>query len=209
MRTMAATDKRLAFTVTAPAPRTTNRRTGARQAQAVQETVAVVQELLDQFEPDELAKLAAHLRRALRENDLAGIRRELARDPTLVNAVDEHGNTPLHRAAQAEESEETAAFIKFLLEHGAEINAKNGYLPEHEDDISVSFDAGLGGKVSDVAKSRLLGGKSLWRFQAAVDAPLGDYAVEAIMSAIAQADPGAKARLKDFLEKRAPKVTRS
>jgi (methylthio)acryloyl-CoA hydratase len=35
------------------------------------------------------------------------------------------------------------------------------------------------------------------------------YAVEAIMSAIAQADPGAKARLKDFLEKRAPKVTRS
>ena len=39
-----------------------------------------------------------------------------------------------------------------------EINAKNGYLPEHEDDLLVSFDAGLGGKVSDVAKSRLLGG---------------------------------------------------
>jgi hypothetical protein len=29
------------------------------------------------------------------------------------------------------------------------------------------------------------------------------------MSAIAQADPDAKVRLKDFLEKRAPKVTRS
>lgn len=62
-----------------------------------------------------------------------------------------------------------------------EINAKNGYLPEHEDDLLVSFDAGLAGKVSDVAKSRLLGGKSLWRFQAAADAPLGDYAVEAIL----------------------------
>ena len=62
-----------------------------------------------------------------------------------------------------------------------EINAKNGYLPEHEDDLSVTFDAGLGGKVSDVAKSRLLGGKSLWRFQAAADAPLGDYAVEAVL----------------------------
>jgi hypothetical protein len=62
-----------------------------------------------------------------------------------------------------------------------EINAKNGYLPEHEDDLSVSFDASLGGKVIDVAKSRLLGGKSLWRFQAAGDAPLGDYTVEAVL----------------------------
>ena len=34
------------------------------------------------------------------------------------------------------------------------------------------------------------------------------YAVEALMAAIAQADGEAKARLKDFLEKRAPKVTR-
>ena len=40
-------------------------------------------------------------------------------------------------------------------------------------------------------------------------APASGYAVEALMAAIAQADPQAKARLKDFLEKRAPKVTRS
>jgi enoyl-CoA hydratase/carnithine racemase len=39
--------------------------------------------------------------------------------------------------------------------------------------------------------------------------PASGYSVEALMSAIAQADPDAKARLKDFLEKRAPKVTRS
>jgi enoyl-CoA hydratase/carnithine racemase len=39
--------------------------------------------------------------------------------------------------------------------------------------------------------------------------PANGYAVEALMSAIAQADPDAKARLKDFLEKRAPKVTRN
>jgi enoyl-CoA hydratase/carnithine racemase len=38
--------------------------------------------------------------------------------------------------------------------------------------------------------------------------PAAGYAVEALMSAIAQADDEAKARLKDFLEKRAPKVTR-
>jgi (methylthio)acryloyl-CoA hydratase len=39
--------------------------------------------------------------------------------------------------------------------------------------------------------------------------PTSGYAVEALMSAIAQADPDAKARLKDFLQKRAPKVTRT
>ena len=62
-----------------------------------------------------------------------------------------------------------------------EINAKNGYLPDHEDDLTITFDAGLQGKVSDVAKSRLLGGSSLWRLQAAADAPLGEYAIEAIL----------------------------
>ena len=39
--------------------------------------------------------------------------------------------------------------------------------------------------------------------------PASGYAVEALMSAIAQADPDAKSRLRDFLEKRAPKVTRT
>jgi (methylthio)acryloyl-CoA hydratase len=38
--------------------------------------------------------------------------------------------------------------------------------------------------------------------------PTSGYEVEALMSAIAQADPEAKARLKEFLAKRAPKVTR-
>ena len=39
--------------------------------------------------------------------------------------------------------------------------------------------------------------------------PTSGYAVEALMAAIAQADDAAKTRLKDFLEKRGPKVTRS
>jgi enoyl-CoA hydratase/carnithine racemase len=38
--------------------------------------------------------------------------------------------------------------------------------------------------------------------------PASGYAVEALMSAIAQADPDAKARVKEFLEKRAPETTR-
>jgi (methylthio)acryloyl-CoA hydratase len=37
--------------------------------------------------------------------------------------------------------------------------------------------------------------------------PASGYAMEALMSAIAQADPAAKARLREFLEKRGPKVT--
>jgi enoyl-CoA hydratase/carnithine racemase len=39
--------------------------------------------------------------------------------------------------------------------------------------------------------------------------PQSGYAVEALMSSIAQADEDAKSRLKAFLEKRGPKVTRS
>ncbi len=39
--------------------------------------------------------------------------------------------------------------------------------------------------------------------------PAGGYAMEALMSSIAQADSEAKTRLKAFLDKRAPKVTRS
>lgn len=62
-----------------------------------------------------------------------------------------------------------------------EINAKNGYLPDHEADVTVTFDPALGGKVTDVAKSRLLGGRSQWRFQAANDAPLGDHAVDLVI----------------------------
>ena len=40
-------------------------------------------------------------------------------------------------------------------------------------------------------------------------APGSGFAMEALIASIAQADPEAKDRLKDFLEKRAPKVTRS
>jgi hypothetical protein len=39
--------------------------------------------------------------------------------------------------------------------------------------------------------------------------PGAGFAMEALMASIAQADPMAKSRLKAFLEKRAPKVTRS
>ena len=47
-----------------------------------------------------LALSEGPLRRALRESDLATIRRELEQDPSVVNTTDEGGNTPLHLAAR-------------------------------------------------------------------------------------------------------------
>ncbi len=78
-----------------------------------------------------LALSEGPLRRALRENDLAAIQRELQRDPSVVNTTDEGGNTPLHRAAQAEDTADSAEFIKFVLDHGAALDVPNqlGYTP--------------------------------------------------------------------------------
>jgi ankyrin repeat protein len=79
----------------------------------------------------QLALSAGPLRRALRENDLAAIQRELKRDPSAVNTTDEGGNTPLHRAAQADDTAESADFMNFLLDHVAAIDVPNqlGFTP--------------------------------------------------------------------------------
>ena len=60
-----------------------------------------------------------------------------------------------------------------------DVNAKNGYLRRHEDDLRVRFDPVLGGKVADISKSELLAGKSLWTLLAQPDAPLGEGHIEA------------------------------
>jgi ankyrin repeat protein len=71
------------------------------------------------------------LRRALRESDQATIRREIRRDPSAVNTVDEGGDTPLHLAAQAEDTADSAEFVNFLLDHGASLDIPNalGFTP--------------------------------------------------------------------------------
>ena len=78
-----------------------------------------------------LALSEGPLRRALRESDLAAIQCELQRDPSVVNTTDENGNSPLHRAAQAEDTADSAAFMKFLLDHGAALDVPNhlGFTP--------------------------------------------------------------------------------
>ena len=61
------------------------------------------------------------------------------------------------------------------------LDAKNGYLRRHEDDLQVTFTPGLAGKVTDISKSELLAGKSLWTLQAAEDAALGEGEIEAVL----------------------------
>ena len=63
----------------------------------------------------------------------------------------------------------------------AHVDAKNGYLRRHEDDLKVTFTPNLGGKVLDVGKSELLAGKSLWTLQADTAAPLGEGEIEAVL----------------------------
>jgi hypothetical protein len=64
------------------------------------------------------------------------------------------------------------------------VDAKNGYLQRHEDDLKVSFTPELGGKVLDVGKSELLAGKSMWTLLAQPDAPLAEGEIEAILMTV-------------------------
>jgi len=98
-------------------------------ARGFDRVVAFVEEIIRSKQRFKLSE--GPLRRALKENDLQGIKKELEKDYSLVNAIDEHGNTPLHRVAEAVESEDTLNFIKFLVDHGAEIDVPNilGFTP--------------------------------------------------------------------------------
>lgn len=58
------------------------------------------------------------------------------------------------------------------------VNAKNGYLPAHDDDLTIEWPAGDGnGRVRVVTRSDLAGGKSSWAIVAAADCPLGELSL--------------------------------
>ncbi len=99
------------------------------KARGFDNVVALVEEAVSKKHRRSLSDGPLH--RALKENDLNGIKAELEKDPSLVNTIDDNGNTPLHRAAEAEDSEDTTEFVKFLLDHGAEIDVTNslGFTP--------------------------------------------------------------------------------
>jgi ankyrin repeat protein len=98
-------------------------------ARGFTEVVAIIDKAIEAR--NRLTLSEGPLRRALRETSLSDIQRELRRDPSVVNTTDEDGNTPLHRAAQAEDTAESAEFMKFLLDHGAAIDVSNrlGFTP--------------------------------------------------------------------------------
>lgn len=57
-----------------------------------------------------------------------------------------------------------------------EIDAKNGYLPGHDDSLTVEIDRG-DEKVRLAMRSTLLGGLTRWTFEASPDAPIGEVKV--------------------------------
>jgi ankyrin repeat protein len=118
-----------AFVVVEPPCRLPLRTVDVATARGFSEVVAIIDKAIAARQRLTLSE--GPLRRALRESDLADIQRELQRDPSAVNTTDEGGNTPLHRAAQAEDTAESLEFMKFLLDHGAALDVRNqfGFTP--------------------------------------------------------------------------------
>jgi hypothetical protein len=57
-----------------------------------------------------------------------------------------------------------------------EIDAKNGYLPEHDDELELFWEGeDPANRARIVARSELLGGKTRWMFAADQDAPDGHF----------------------------------
>jgi hypothetical protein len=57
------------------------------------------------------------------------------------------------------------------------LNAKNSYLPSHDDSLSIRFAGTSPDKLHVQSRSKLLGGKSRWRVQASPDTPLGAHSM--------------------------------
>lgn len=60
-----------------------------------------------------------------------------------------------------------------------ELDAKNGYLPAHDDDLSIDLAGAHQGKLRLLRKSELLGGLSRWTFEAQPDCPIGTFSITA------------------------------
>lgn len=102
--------------------------------------------------PDRVAPNAEHLNRIF----------ELVKeDPKRVHAVDGHGNTPLHRAAEANVPH--YALIDFLLDHGADIEAENlsGQKPIHLTIWKIGTVRGVGKQRLDTTRYFLHKGAEL------------------------------------------------
>jgi len=67
------------------------------------------------------AKIAKEIIKAAKKGDVASLKRLLASDPSLIEARDSDGSTPLHCAVWKGHQQAVA----FLLSAGADVNARN------------------------------------------------------------------------------------
>jgi hypothetical protein len=62
-----------------------------------------------------------------------------------------------------------------------EIDAKNDYLPNHNDELTITVEGPGDGKVRVATRSAMTAGRSRWLVQADADAPVGDYKLTATL----------------------------
>lgn len=62
------------------------------------------------------------------------------------------------------------------------VNAKNGYLPMHDDTLQITINTPEGTALHLSSRSKLLGGRSRWSFLAGDDVPLGNYELNASLT---------------------------
>jgi hypothetical protein len=62
-----------------------------------------------------------------------------------------------------------------------EIDAKNDYLPRHNDDLTIMIEGSAEARVRVAARSSLTAGRARWLVQADSDATLGDYKLAATL----------------------------
>lgn len=73
------------------------------------------------------------------------------------------------------ESKSVRVSLGFKGQIWVDIDAKNGYLPNHDDDLTIVFTGGEDALPAMQSRSRLLGGRSRWAIRADEDVPVGDY----------------------------------
>jgi hypothetical protein len=109
----------------------------------------------------------------------AGARRKPSGRPSTARNVDD-SDLPRVPTRFAFSSEHVRVAQGARSHTWVELNAKNGYLPEHDDALTLFWANGdADGGVRVPMRSRLIGGRSRWYLEAAMDAPLGNYPLTA------------------------------
>ena len=93
---------------------------------------------------------------------------------------DDHyfGNFPTSLTFDAKTLRVAQGFATTMWVH---VNTKNGYLPENDQDLEIGISGASVPTPFVKSRSKLLGGKSLWKITAPVETPIGTYQLSATL----------------------------